>query len=77
MAPPLFAQLNERIRTRYLALPSGTGATKYARSRGGTMPLTQSPPISRGYCGFARKCARRFRAQHASVFSRHTGHSSP
>jgi hypothetical protein len=39
--------------------------------------VRELPPISRGYCGFARKCARRFRAQHASVFSWHTGHSSP
>jgi len=45
----------------------------------GTAPATSppTPPISRGYCGFARKCARRFRAQHASVLSWHIGHSSP
>ena len=30
-----------------------------------------------GYWGFAKKCTRRFRAQHASFLSRHTGHSSP
>ena len=29
------------------------------------------------YWGFAKKCARRFRAQHASFLSWHIGHSSP